>query len=168
LLPQEKRSSTNVSELEVLRGLGLAKSLKNQFTDNALANEKQNEAHLAQLRDLEERKAKTSQFKESRNSLSAADEKALSVTKWKKDDRAKEQEALGYYRNYKGGGVKEEEKAWKTTGKVHTSVGNEVSTKEWEALDGEQVIVTTPPRKGTETVANISDEAKQGCACIIL
>jgi hypothetical protein len=168
LLPQGKRSSSN-SELEELRGLGLAKSLKNQFADTVAANEKQNEAHLAQLRDLEERKAKTSEFRVSRNApLSVADEKALSDTKWKKEDRANEQEALGYYRNYKADYVAEEEKAWKTTGKVHTSVGNEVSTREWEAAEGGQEKVTTSSRTATETATKSSDGVKQGCSCIIL
>jgi len=80
-------------------------SLTDQVIDSAFANQKQSEKHLAQAQDLEKRKARTSDFSTTKNVtasiLSAAGEKALSVTRWKKEDRAKGQEALGYYRDYK-------------------------------------------------------------------
>ena len=160
----------------------MAKSLKNQFTDAAMENEKKDEAHLEQVRDLEERKAKTSEFKVSRNApLSVADENALSVTKWKKEDRAKNHEALGFHRDYKGIETTkptedDENKEWKTTGKVHTTVRKELTTKEWEAPDQEKMEAARPPdfssnKKSSKPESNPSGETGamcESCGCIMM
>jgi hypothetical protein len=173
VLPQENRNSSGRSELEELRNLGLTKSIKNQYADKLSEIEKENEAHLAQVRILEERKSKTREFIPSRcASLSAADEKALSLSKLKKEDRTKQQEALGYYRSNQGDPEQEEDKAWKTTGKVHTSIGNSTSTKEWEAPESEQeqaAKLSILDKKSEATASKDSpDGVKQGCSCIIL
>lgn len=169
-----------MSELEELRGLGLAKSLKSQLTDTVKANEKQIEAYQAQLQDLQERKAKTKTFEPSHKwDLSAADEQLLNLTKQKRDERQKEREAMGYYQSYKGEAptLTDKEKAWKTTGKVLTTTGTSSNIKEWQAPDETTKMETsrspdfhTVPQdtttKGSSTTESQAKE--QGCACIIL
>ena len=170
--PKMVKQNSN-SELEELRGLGLAKSVKNQFTEFALENKKKTEEHLAQERDLEERKAKTSEFQASRNALSAADQKALSVTKFKKEDRAKDQKALGYHRDYDGiegtqATGEEANKDWKTTGKVHTTQGQDKSsTKEWDAPEQDKMKAASLPKSSSSSPTTTMDKVP-ACACCIV
>lgn len=154
----------------------MAQSLKNQFTDVVKANELQTQAHLAQQRDLEERRAKTKVFQASRNTdLSAADVQQLELSKQKKEERQKEREALGYYQSPRGEGTEgEQSKEWKTTGKVLTTMGQaveETTTKEWEAPREDGKMEVSPPMKPTlrGKTGTADEQAKeQGCACIIL
>jgi len=166
-------------ELEQLRGLGLTKSLTTQFTDTVKANEEQTQAHLAQLKDLETRKANTKAFEPALNSiLSAADAQQLQYSKWKKEDRQKERETMGYYQSYKGDTGGANEKAWKTTGQVLTTMGqandSTATKKEWVApQDGTTSVPlgSQPQPQHKEAKTNNAagtEQAQQGCGCIIL
>jgi hypothetical protein len=175
--------NSSLHELEELKTLGWTKTVKSQFVDTVKANEEQTLAYQAQLKDLQERKSKTKAFEASRNELSAADAAQLSFAKQKREEELKKREAMGYYQNYKSGtepNDSENEKDWKTTGKVLTTMGQDPtasSTKEWEAEGGD----ATTTRPGTvpqsqapkNTVPSTdmtpsADKVKQGCACIIL
>jgi hypothetical protein len=184
-------NNSSMSELEQLKGLGLAKSLKSQFTDTAKANESSTQAYQAQQKDLQERKAKTKSFTSSSNYLSAADATQLEYSKKKKEDRVKEREALGFYQShsYRGDGSspassmpQDGNKEWKMTGKVLTTTGmapDTTTTKEWQAPNenGKMEVSPTPnfttttittKGAGRTAAASTEEEVKQGCGCIIL
>ena len=127
--------------------------MNKQYTETVIANELETEAHMAQVRDLEERKARTSDFVVSKSGdLSIADQAHLSHSKWKNDDRQKEREALGYYRDWRSSGAENDanDKEWKTAGKVHTTQGEVTTTKEWEAPKEEKMETAIPPTFITE------------------
>lgn len=159
-----------------MKTLGLTKSLKSQFVDTVKANEEQTLAYQAQVKDLQERKAKTKTFEASRNELSAADSVQLNLAKQKREDELKKREAMGYYQSYKdggGGAVAGDNKDWKTTGKVLTTVGQGPTVvKEWEAMEEENLksrVPQAPTKVATGNSPSTEDgETKQGCACIIL
>lgn len=164
-ISKEKRqlSSTSQSELEALRGKGLAQSIKDKFAEAERSSALANKAHQAQIQDLEARKAKTSSFEVSRNSLhlSAADAKALELSQLKKQERAKERQAMGYYQSQAetntpdDKAIGDENEEWKTKGKVHISqrTTNTYITKEWEAADG----IQSPSAVTHTTIGSPSD-----------
>ena len=183
------------SELEQLRQLSLTKELNKQYNETVMANQKETEAHLAQQRDLNERKAKTSEFVPSLNSdLSATDTSRLSYTKWKTEDRQKDREALGYYRDWRSTdnmAPPPGQEEWITIGKALTTEGDKMTTRTWNAPDPDgkreeapATNVVTLERHHDEKASNTVDERKanqtvppgtassepvdQGCACVIL
>lgn len=151
------------------------------------------QAHQAQVEDLEARKAKTGKFEVSRNSLhlSAADAKALEVSQQKKQERAQEREALGYYQSRPANALDDElnDEDWQTKGKVHISqrTTNTFITKEWDAGTTQTSSVvtmgtnttlgsptaakdgpTTAQESSRVTNGKTTTEAKQGCACTVM
>ena len=153
-------------ELEGIRQKGLAKSLNKQYTEEAIKNEQQSEAHLEQQRDLEKRKARTSDFVPSKNVLSAADKSFFLFTKRKKEGARKERETVGFYRKWSdsgtagppssGGGKRH----WKVIGTVLTTLGGSkgTMTKSWKARD----------EQGMTKEATAPQQVDQGCGCVIL
>ncbi len=170
---QEKKPSSlssSMSELEQLKTLGLTKTLKSQFVDTVKVNQEQTLAYQAQVKDLQERKAKTKTFEASRNELSAADAAQLNFAKQKREDELKKREAMGYYQSYKGEVVIVGDKDWKTKGKVLTTIGqgSTITTKEWEAAEEQTPKDVAQAPNKHEQKTKSTEEVKQGCACIIL
>jgi hypothetical protein len=90
----------NKEDLEEIRQQGLTKMLNKQFTEYAKMNEKDKVAYDAAVRDLEQRKANTSEFKFSGNvDLSPTDALCLAHSQWKSESRLNHREAMGYSRN---------------------------------------------------------------------
>jgi hypothetical protein len=83
-------------ELEEIRQQGLAKMFNKQFTEYAEMSEKDKVAYDAALRDLEQRKANTSEFIFSGNSggISPLDAMYLSQNQFKSESRKKERETM--------------------------------------------------------------------------
>ena len=164
-----------------------------------MVNKRESEAHLAQTRDLEERRAKTSEFVPSRTSdLSIADASRLSHTKWRNEDRQQTREALGYYRDWKStenqAPLPDGNNQWATTGKAHTTEGQNMTTRTWQAPDPEgkreeapapkvttrrverstndtKPSPTVNERQGNQTESSgtpSSQPVEQGCGCVIL
>lgn len=193
---QEQRKSSSRSELDALRGRGLTQSVKNQYLDTSLVNQRQNAAHQAQVRDLATRKSQTSEFHVTLNSplLSPTDTTHLTYTKWKQDDRKKERETLGYYQQYKettttttgtANNTKGTEE-WQSTGKVISAQHGTMITTEWTAPTASTddtvrksiTVVTNKNSGGRGGLASTSkshqnntpqhNDTGQGCGCIIM
>ena len=127
---------------------------------------------MAQARDLEERKARTSEFKASRSTdLSVADSSLLSISKSKTEEKQKERETLGYYREWsdKTPAAEDEKKDWKVEGKVLTTQGQATNTKTWEAENEEKMTTSEyQQEKALPIETTLSTEtAMCGCGCVI-
>jgi hypothetical protein len=95
------RSNIRDAELEALRQRGLAKLLNKHFTDTTAKLMVEKAAADAALRDLEARKAATSEFEACGDGeLSPFDSLFLSVHQWRNDCRRKERETLLLYQRY--------------------------------------------------------------------
>jgi hypothetical protein len=89
------------AELAALKQRGLAKILNKHFTETAAKLAAEKAAADAACRDLEERKARTSEFKESGNiGLSPLDEACIKANQWRAECRRKERETLLLYQRY--------------------------------------------------------------------
>lgn len=98
--PFVKNSTVN-AELAALKQRGLAKILNRHFTETASKLAVEKAAADAACRDLEERKARTSEFKESGNlGLSPLDQERVQANKWRSECRRKEKETLLLYQRY--------------------------------------------------------------------
>ncbi|GKY98771.1 hypothetical protein MPSEU_000833300 [Mayamaea pseudoterrestris] len=88
-------------ELDALRQRGLAKILNKHFTETTRKLAAEKAAADAALRDLERRKAQTTEFTPSSNSeISPLDALYLSVNQWRAECRRKEKETLLLYQRY--------------------------------------------------------------------
>jgi len=120
------RPSKARAELEVLRQRGLTTLLNRHFTDATRQVAAEKAAADAALRDLEERRARTSEFQASRNGdLSPLDSLYCKVNQWRADTRRKERETLLLYQRYVH--------KFGNTGQVSvpTSTANGASVPEW-------------------------------------
>jgi hypothetical protein len=93
------------AELEALKQRGLAKMLNKHFTETALQLEIEKAAADAAVRDLEERKARTSeytgpQYDRADTMLSPLDEMRIQANKWRAECRRKERETMLLYQRY--------------------------------------------------------------------
>jgi len=101
-MQQQPRHPSGVkAELEALRQRGLATLLNKHFTETTKKLAAEKAAADAALRDLERRKAGTSDFKASGDGeLSPLDSLYLSVNQWRNECRKKERETLLLYQRY--------------------------------------------------------------------
>ena len=89
------------AELEALKQRGLAKILNKHFTETASKLEQEKAAVDAAIRDLEERKARTSEFHVSTDgALSPLDAMCVKANRWRAECRRKERETLLLYQRY--------------------------------------------------------------------
>jgi hypothetical protein len=91
------------AELEALKQRGLAKMLNKHFTETALQLEQEKAAADAALRDLEERKSRTSEYtgpNYNHTGISPLDEMCLQANRWRAECRRKEKETMLLYQRY--------------------------------------------------------------------
>jgi hypothetical protein len=162
---RRRPANKELKELETLRLQGLTKARSKQFTENERMSAEDKTAHDAALRDLEQRKANTSDFQFSGNGdLSPVDALYLSHNQWKKEARKKDREALGIYDSHpeylteeqKGGNAKQGRAAGSQVGVPNMVKQNQATSG--EAKNG-------PSKEGVQP-----GPVKQGCgsACVIL
>lgn len=156
--PENNRpANKELKELETLRLQGLTKARSKQFTENERMSAEDKTAHDAALRDLEQRKANTSDFQFSGNGdLSPVDALYLSHNQWKKEARKKDREALGIYDSHPDYLTEEQKGGKAKQGRAGPQSGVQNKMKENQATSGEA-------NNGPSTV-------EQGCgsACVIL
>lgn len=91
-------NSKELQELEELRQQGTARKSAQEFAEIEKKSNEDKVAQDAATKDLEERKAKTSEFKHNPNQeISPVDNLYLAHHKWKNETRKQDREALGIY-----------------------------------------------------------------------
>jgi hypothetical protein len=96
-----KQASTVHAELAALKQRGLAKILNQHFTETAQQLAREKAAADAALQDLQERKARTSEFHASTQAeLSPLDQACMQANQWRAECRRKERETLLLYQRY--------------------------------------------------------------------
>jgi hypothetical protein len=96
-----KQASTVHAELAALKQRGLAKILNQHFTETAQQLAREKAAADAALQDLQERKARTSEFHASTQAeLSPLDQACIHANQWRAECRRKERETLLLYQRY--------------------------------------------------------------------
>ena len=96
-----KQATTVHAELAALKQRGLAKILNQHFTETAQQLALEKAAADAALKDLEERKARTSEFHAStQTELSPLDQACIQANQWRAECRRKERETLLLYQRY--------------------------------------------------------------------
>lgn len=99
--PQRYGKQRQDAELEALKQRGLAKILNKHFTETTQRLAQEKAAADAAVKDLEERKARTSEFRVSGDGLlSPLDEMCVKANQWRADCRRKERETILLYQRY--------------------------------------------------------------------
>jgi hypothetical protein len=181
--------NSSQSELDELKSMGLAHSIKSRLVEVEQENMAKNEEYHEQQHQLETRKLQGSVFQPSRGSesLSAADVTLMRLGKEKQELRQKERENMGYFSAPPTEELLPENtpRDWRTNGQVLTTVGTESSsTKEWNAPNdlnttnknitssgstGVNAASTKNRHNETTAIGNTTHvDQPCGCACVLM